>query len=61
MAIHRPAERRLGLIPSYITLRQELNELADQYTEGERWAFGRRDILDESFLRELHRRMFAQV
>lgn len=57
------AEERLGLIPSYITLRQELNE-AEQIniTEGERWAFGRaRDILDESFLRALHRRMFGQV
>jgi Fic-DOC domain mobile mystery protein B len=57
------AEERLGLIPSYITLRRELNE-AEQIniTEGERWAFGRpRGILDESFLRELHRRMFGQV
>ena len=57
------AEERLGLIPSYITLRQELNE-AEQIniTEGERWAFARpRDILDEGFLRELHRRMFGQV
>lgn len=57
------AEERLGLIPSYITLRQELNE-AEQIniTEGERWAFGRpRDIPDEGFLRELHRRMFGQV
>ena len=57
------AEERLGLIPSYITLRQELNE-AEQIniTEGERWAFNRpRDVLKESFLRDLHRRMFGQV
>ena len=57
------AEERLGLIPSYITLRQELNEIEQiNITEGERWAFARpRDILDEGFLRELHRRMFGQV
>ena len=57
------AEERLGLIPSYITLRQELNE-AEQIniTEGERWAFARpRNLLDEGFLCELHRRMFGQV
>lgn len=57
------AEERLGLIPAYITLRQELNE-AEQIniTEGERWAFGRaRELLDEAALRELHRRMFGQV
>lgn len=56
-------EERLGLIPSYITLRSELNEVEQiNITEGERWAFGRkRDVLDEAFLRELHRRMFGQV
>ena len=56
-------EERQGLIPSYITLRGELNE-AEQIniTEGERWAFSRpRDVPDENFLRELHRRMFGQV
>jgi Fic-DOC domain mobile mystery protein B len=56
-------EQRQGLLPSYITLRGELNE-AEQLniTEGERWAFGRaREVADESFLRELHRRMFYQV
>ncbi|KRA84048.1 cell filamentation protein Fic [Altererythrobacter sp. Root672] len=57
------AEERLGLIPSYVTLRQELNEIEQiNITEGERWAFGRaRDILDEGYLRELHRRMFGKV
>lgn len=56
-------EERLGLIPTYITLRQELNEVEQiNITEGERWAFSRpRDVLDEGFLRELHRRMFGQV
>jgi Fic-DOC domain mobile mystery protein B len=56
-------EQRQGLLPSYITLRGELNE-AEQLniTEGERWAFGRaREVADEGFLRELHRRMFYQV
>ena len=56
-------EGRLGLIPSYITLRGELNE-AEQInlTDGERWAFGRpRDVPDVEFLRELHRRMFGRV
>lgn len=56
-------EERLGLIPSYITLRQELNEIEQiNITEGERWAFSRpRDVLGEGCLRELHRRMFGQV
>ncbi len=56
-------EERLGLIPTYITLRQELNEIEQiNITEGERWAFRRpRDVLNEDFLRELHRRMFGQV
>lgn len=53
----------MGLIPTWITLRHELNE-AEQANilEGERWAFGRpRDVLDEAVLRELHRRMFGRV
>lgn len=57
------AEEREGLIPSYITLRSELNE-AEQINiaQGSEWALGRkRDVLDEAFLRELHRRMFGQV
>jgi len=52
-----------GLIPSYITLRRELNE-AEQTnildTEG--WAFARkRNILNEKFLNNLHKRMFGRV
>lgn len=57
------AEERAGLIPSYITLRGELNE-AEQtnIAEAEDWAFRRRrDVLDEKFLNDLHRRMFARV
>lgn len=56
-------EEKTGLIPSYITLRSELNE-AEQIniTQGSAWAFSRsRDVLDERFLRELHRRMFGEV
>lgn len=56
-------EERQGLLPSYITQRAELNEVEQiNVTEGERWAFSRpRDVLDEEFLKELHRRMFGKV
>ncbi len=56
-------EEREGLIPSYITLRHELNE-AEQINIGKalRWADSRRrDILDRNFLSELHQRMFGDV
>lgn len=57
------AEEREGLIPSYISLRRELNE-AEQANilEAEQWAFGRkRSVLDERFLTNLHQRMFGRV
>lgn len=57
------AEEWLGLIPTYITLRHELNE-AEQIniTDGENWAIRQsRNMLDEAALRELHRRMFGKV
>lgn len=57
------AEERQHLIPSYITLRRELNE-AEQINiaHAAKWLSSRRgDLLDEGFLRELHRRMFGQV
>jgi Fic-DOC domain mobile mystery protein B len=57
------AEEREQLIPSYITLRHELNE-AEQVNIGKalRWtAQRRRDVLDQSFLDELHKRMFGDV
>ncbi len=56
-------EERAGLIPTHISYRHELNELEQQnILEAEQWAFGRkRKVLDESFLRGLHRRMFNQV
>ncbi len=56
-------EEREGLIPSYITLRSELNE-AEQANiqEAEDWALKRkRDVLDERFLNTLHKRMLGRV
>jgi Fic-DOC domain mobile mystery protein B len=56
-------EEREDLILSYITLRSELNE-AEQANilEAEEWAFSRkRDVLDERFLKNLHKRMFGRV
>ena len=57
------SEEKLGLIPSYITLRRELNE-AEQInvTRAEQWAFSRkRDVLDEAHLRRMHKQMFQDV
>jgi Fic-DOC domain mobile mystery protein B len=57
------AEEREGLIPSYITLRHELNE-AEQANilEAEQWGFARkRNVLDERFLNALHKWMFGHV
>jgi Fic-DOC domain mobile mystery protein B len=56
-------EEREGLIPSYITLRRELNE-AEQanIVEAEEWAYSRkRDVLSEQFIKSLHKRMFGRV
>ncbi|MCU7937237.1 MAG: mobile mystery protein B [Candidatus Thiodiazotropha sp. (ex Dulcina madagascariensis)] len=56
-------EEQEGLIPSYITLRSELNE-AEQANilDAEEWAFNRkRDVLSEKFLTTLHKRMFGRV
>ncbi len=57
-----PAERD-GLIPTHVTLRRELNELEQQnILDAALWALGRkRNVLNERFLRGLHRRMFGQV
>jgi Fic-DOC domain mobile mystery protein B len=59
------AEEREGLIPSYVTLRGELNQ-AEQanIARGEAWALGRRrrdSVLKEQFLDRLHREMFGRV
>jgi len=56
-------KEREGLIPSYITLRSELNE-AEQANilEAEEWAFARkRDLLEEKILNSLHKRMYGNV
>ncbi len=56
-------EEKRGLVPSYISLRAELNEAEQRnILEAEAWAFGRkRQVLSESFLKQLHRRMFGNV
>lgn len=57
-----PDERR-QLIPTYITTRAQLNE-AEQIgiSEADLWAFTRkRDVLNEPFLLNLHKRMFGKV
>jgi Fic-DOC domain mobile mystery protein B len=56
-------DEKEGLIPSYITLRSELNE-AEQANilEAEDWASRRkRDVLAATFLDNLHKRMFGRV
>ena len=57
------AEEREGLIPTHVALRSELNELEQQnIAEADSWAFRRkRNILDNAFLKSLHRRMFNRV
>ncbi|MEQ1930569.1 MAG: mobile mystery protein B [Parvularculaceae bacterium] len=57
-----PDERR-QLIPTYIATRAQLNE-AEQIgiVDAEEWAFKRkRDVLEEKFLLNLHKRMFGNV
>lgn len=63
MATPLTEEEREGLIPSYITLRSELNE-AEQanIVDAQSWAFARkRDVLNERFLRNWHKRMYGNV
>lgn len=57
------SEEREGLIPTYITLRSELNEAEYiNIQNGEAWAFKRkRDVFNTAFLNNLHRRMFGRV
>jgi Fic-DOC domain mobile mystery protein B len=56
-------QERIGLIPTHITQRRELNELEQRnIAEADRWSFSRRrKVLHEPFLRNLHRRMFSKV
>lgn len=57
-------EEREQIIPTYITTRAELNE-AEQVniTRADRWLKRARniDVLDDAFLRDLHKRMFGEV
>ncbi|MFT4564056.1 MAG: Fic-DOC domain mobile mystery protein B [Gammaproteobacteria bacterium] len=56
-------EEREGLIPSYVTLRDELNE-AEQANilEAQNWTFKRTNkVLSIDFLNDLHKRMFGRV
>lgn len=57
-------EERAGLIPSWVTFRHELNEVEQaNLARGSLWAFRqrRREIADEQFLLDLHKRMLGQV
>lgn len=56
-------EEKRELIPSHIAFRSDLND-AEQgnIARAQDWALGRRrDVLDEKFVRELHRRMLGDV
>ncbi|HNY32524.1 MAG TPA: mobile mystery protein B [Fibrobacteria bacterium] len=56
-------EEKRELIPSHIAFRRDLNE-AEQgnIARAQDWALARsRDVLDEKFVRELHRRMLGDV
>lgn len=57
------AEDREALIPTHITLKAELNGVEQAgIADADRWAFSRqRNVLDASFLRTLHKRMFGEV
>ena len=57
------AEEREQLIPSYITLRSELNEAElTNIADATKWISSRkREVLDAGFLNELHKRMYGQV
>ena len=53
-----------GLLARHITTQAELNEWEQaNILEGQRWAVkqGRRDMLDDAFVRELHHRMFSKT
>jgi len=57
-------EEKDGLIPSWVTFRHELNEVEQaNIVQGALWASRqrRRDLLDEAFLCDLHKRMLGDV
>jgi Fic-DOC domain mobile mystery protein B len=57
-----PEEMR-DLIPAHITFRRELNEAEQEnIARAQDWAFSRRrDLLQEKFLKDLHRNMLGDV
>ena len=60
------ADELAALIPGHITTQSNLNEWEQlNILQGETWAYGqrrqRKDILNEAFLRQLHRRMFGET
>ena len=56
-------DERDGLLPSDITYRYELNRAEQEnIARAQNWALSRRrELLSESFIRELHRRMLGDV
>ena len=53
-----------GLIPNHITLQSELNTWeATNILQAERWLMRQknRNLFDELFIRELHRKMFGKT
>lgn len=57
-------EEQEGLIPTWVSLRSELNAAERKgILNAEQWAFSRKhkEILTEAFIRNLHKRMFKDV
>jgi len=57
-------EEQEGLIPTWISLRSELNAAERKgILNAEQWAFSRKhkEVLTEAFIRNLHKRMFKDV
>jgi Fic-DOC domain mobile mystery protein B len=56
-----PEEMR-ELIPAHIAYRSDLNEAEQEnIARAQDWALGRRDLLSETFVKALHRRMLGEV
>ena len=57
------ADEKAGLIPTHINTQGELNDWEQlNIVQGESWARKqRKEILNETFLRELHRQMFGET
>ncbi len=57
-------EEKQGLIPTWITLRNELNEVERAgIIKAEKWVFtkNQKNILTEDFIKKLHKKMFEDV